>query len=953
MGVRITGISTPVGGLSWEYTKKEATTDALINFSGQKIKVFISSICGQEKYDKVRNELKKAIENTQFAEVYTFESRGASTLPAGAHYKLALEDSDICIFLIDNADGVSPGVQAEIEIVNKYKIQALYYFCDERKKEKTLLEKNLMGANFTKSKTVHSFSELSQEGAQALIDDIVTVYRYYCKGKIVLKSDANDDIQSVEILGTEKHQIPTIPKATLKNVAKCKNYILKFVIKNYSSTTLNETENTSELDDWGVQFLAVLLEGKSIKHFNTMMYLSDLEDKQDASYHQIVQKRWCAIQAYFSDNVDESIKQLTEALKLAKESKQPMWIINDILIDLRNQQFTYDEIKNKLSNATAQTELLKSNEEIHYPILDRIHNSLHEEFIKGLYKNKITSPYTVTFGSNIDQCCEMLASSLIVSMYNGSLTHIVCIYKEIRSFVFYLSCKYNDWYLKLNLYKLAIFDGKAKDIDNIQRSFPEVLSKLNADEAKSIMIFCTNHPIKHKKLSSQLLAFGAVGYFLDDKSFSEYEKFIVQEIEAWLNSDNHVMNIGQHIFKCLSGIAYRIPHDIIGKICCNFIDKHYSCWYRNIFKLIFNYLDLKKMSDDSAKNLVEHINKLLDMEADRDLIKRFPAFLYTLRKQNRALTEIMDKKIAQYLPSYYEGDYKLEATENKKLDMPVLLRQYAEKIQNRNNTQGKNGTYSWNSECYIATARAILLEKNVVFDAETMNMLISTVADTLLISKEDISTKLDAVGLLICIIVKYPQDYIRNQSIYNILFEQQEEIEAHDDLMFSANIDNVSLKMGLQFLYVSMGKDVYAKILELMSLIQENDATTIAVTRLIAEYLETTDTVILPSKVEAVVLQKVLQWLHAEHLDIRWNAVRILFSISRNPENYGIVNRQLVALIDSDNVYIKNLIIRHLYEIKGINQETKDYIISKCKNDANFVVRMVCAEVENKNSIKE
>ena len=84
--------------------------------------------------------------------------------------------------------------------------------------------------------------------------------------------------------------------------------------------------------------------------------------------------------------------------------------------------------------------------------------------------------------------------------------------------------------------------------------------------------------------------------------------------------------------------------------------------------------------------------------------------------------------------------------------------------------------------------------------------------------------------------------------------------------------------------------------------IQGDIATTIAVTRLIADYLETTDTVILPIKVESIVLQNVLQWLHSEHLDIRWNATRILIAMSHNPENQGVVNRQLVNLIDSDPI---------------------------------------------------
>lgn len=57
MGVRLTGISTPVGGVSWEYTKGAECSAPLSIFPRQKIKVFISSICGVEKYDKVRDEL--------------------------------------------------------------------------------------------------------------------------------------------------------------------------------------------------------------------------------------------------------------------------------------------------------------------------------------------------------------------------------------------------------------------------------------------------------------------------------------------------------------------------------------------------------------------------------------------------------------------------------------------------------------------------------------------------------------------------------------------------------------------------------------------------------------------------------------------------------------------------------------------------------------------------------
>lgn len=946
MGIRVTGISTPVGGLSWEYTKAEKQSVPLLISPGQKIKVFISSICGVEKYDKVRAELKKAIEDTQLANVYLFEGKGAASLPASAHYTWALEDSDICIFLIDNADGIRPGVQAEIDTVKKYNIKALYYFCDENQKEKTALEQSLMGAHFAKSKTVHSFSELSKDGAQALIDDIIAVYHYYCTGKIIVKPDERDEIQEVEIAGTEKYQLPTIPKATLKNVDKCRDYILKFVLGYSRGKFPDEKEKTSEIDEWGLEFLQILLEGKSIRCFNTAMYLETLKAQQAEEHYQIVYIRWQAIQAYFSGDIEKCVEYLEAALKLAKDTAQPTWVIKDVLVDLRNQHWTCCTVRNVYSEPPAQKELTESSEELYYPILDRIHESLHEKYIEGLYKKKTGSPYSVTIGNNLDQYGEMLASSLIVSMYNGSLTHILLIYEKIRDFVFYLSCKYDDWNLRLNLYKLAIFAGKEKEIKGIQDSYPEVLNNLAADEAESIMNFCLNHPIKYQRLSSQLLAFGSVGYFLDDKSFKYHQKIIVEEIKSWLSSDNPVKAIGQNIFKSLSGVAYRISQDVLVEICCQFIEKHYSRWYMDMFKFIADRLDLRKMTIESAQALVDHINSVLDNEEEREQINCAPGFLCVLRMQNTELTVTMDKKIAEYFPKYYESTYKLETTENEKQDMPIFVREYVERIKKNNKTQGENGTYFGHGTREIATVRAILLGKEFVCDPEIMDVLISTVADTLLISKEGISTKLDAIALLICIAVKYPEDYIRNQIVYEKLFEQQKAIEVADHSIITSNIDSISLKIGLQLLFTSTGKDVYGDILELMPYIQGDIATTISVAHLIVEYLENSNDVMLPSRVEAIILQNVLQWLHSEYTDIRWNATRILLTMSRNPENYGIVNHQLVNLIDSNSVYIKNLIMRHLHKINGITDGTREYIISKCKHDANFVVRMVCDEVE-------
>lgn len=927
------------------YTKSAMEAEYLTGGHNQRIRVFISSICGVEKYDVVRAELKHAIEATNLADVYTFETNGASTLPVGVHYKLALRDSDICIFLIDNKDGITSGVQAEIDIVKKYEIKALYYFCDESQKEKTPLEKSLIGARNAKTKTVHTFAQLSRDGASALINDIIAVYHYYCQGDIALKIDGFDELQRIKVPGTEKYQPSVIPKIALENVDKCKAYILKFVLGYLPNRFPNEKVETSEFDDWGLQFLPILFEGKSIKQFNVAMYLELLKGQQENEHYQIVEIRWKAIQAYFSGDIETCIKNLNEALNRAKDMHQPTWVIQDILVDLRNQCWKYSFMNSQFhDNGSAQKELMDSQEEVNYPMLDRIYKSLHERYIEGLYKKKTASPYSITVGNNLDAYGSMLASIIVISMYNASLTHVLYIYEEIRDLVFYLSCKYDDWNFKLNLYKLAIFAGAESEVKGLQKSYPEILNKMTADEAVSVMEFCANHAIEFERLNSQYLAFGAVGYFLDDKSFKKYQKYIIGKMKSWLTSENFVVFAGQHIFQCLSNVAYRLSQDILSEICCRFIDCKCRYWYPELFRFIAKNIDLRKMKQESAQALVDHANMLLDDEEDRKEIGLAPDFLYVIRKQQPILARGMDKKIAEYFPKYYINIYKLETIENKQKSLPDFVSKYVDYIEKNNEMQG-NGVYFEYGVDTITTMRHILLESGVTYEPEIMDRIVSAISDVLLFAKTNVSTKLNAIKVLICIAVKYSEDYKRNQRKYENLFIQQEKIEVADFTMFTSNIDSIAVKIGLQILYLVMGKNVYSDILELMPYIQNDIATTIAVTSLIAEYLNIADTVILPKQVECIILQNVLQWIHSEYSDIRWNAVRIFLTMSRNKENYGIVNRQLINIIGSNNAYIKNLVMRNLYKIDGITAETKKYIMERCKQDAHFVVRMVSEEV--------
>lgn len=914
-----------------------------------KIKVFISSKCDKAgeppKYAPIRSELKQVIEKTGLASVYTFEDEAASTLSAGDHYTFALEDSDVCIFLIDNADGVSSGVQVEIDVVRKNNIKALYYFCDENKKEKTALEKSLMGAIFAKSKTVHKFSDLSENSANALIEDIVSIYHYYCVGKLqVADSGTNDKMQDLNISAVSKYQETTLPKSVLKNIDKTVDFILAITTGISFNRSLNQIQ-TSELDDWGVQFLPILFEGKSIKEFNASIFLDCLNKLQDKNFFNVVNLRWRAIQSYFNGNIEKCIENMQEALVAAKNTSQPSWIINDILIDLRNQHFEFCSEKNIYSESNAQKELDASEDELYYPIIDRSNESLNEKYIQGFYNKATKSPYTVPLRNDVSQYGKLLASTLIVALYNGSLTHILLFYNKIKDFLFYLSNCYDNWNFKRDLLKYAIITGTREEVLGVQNAYPEILRKLSAKDAEIIMKFCSQHPICYKRSQQQLLAFGTVGYYLSDETFKVYESHIIKLICSWLEDKHAVKTIGQSIFNNLSNISNRLSQDIIADICCKFIDKHYSRWYIDMFKFMYKCININKMSKENSKKLIDHIILVIQDKKERELIKYSALFLCSIRNQNRLMTEDLDKAIGKYLPDYYKNIYKLETTDNKTNDLPQFIEKYVQSIKANNQGQGIKSTCYGCDTREIATIRAILVLNNLQITDDLMDSIIKTISQTLLKSKESVSTKMDAVSLLCCIIVKYPQSYIRNKNIYQEIFDKEEQISGEDDFPFSSNIDNIALKISLRILFSAMEIDLYADLVEFLPYLKDNIATTISVSNFIAEYLELSGKTTFAKSTESVILYNAFAWLHMNYVNIRYNATRILMALLRNQENQGIINRQIISLIDTDDVYIKNLIIWHIFKNTGITEETKNYVLEVCKHDSNYVTRMLCKNV--------
>jgi len=909
----------------------------------EKIKVFISSACGNSpdllKYNIVRAGIKTLLEATYLFDVYVFEDKGASTLSAGQHYTYALEDCDVCVFLIDNKDKIPNGVQVEIDTVNKCSIRALYYFCDKESKEETPLQKSITGAMFAKSKVVHSFEEFLENGASDLINDILIVYKYYCKGRIADNSyNIETTIIQPQINDVFYASDSFISKTLLINVDKCKNYFSLLAIG-----VPTEIKNTCSFDDLASSFLPILFDGKHIKDYNVALLLNEIEISLSPEHYAVIAKRWDAVNEYFLGNLSTCIEKLQLALALARDT-MPEWVVKDILIDLRNLNWSYNEGKNQfILEDEYQKEINNSESMLHYPLLDRFCNDYYEKMEENKAKEIAKSLHTVEIGHDIFSYTNILASIFITCIYNGSITQLHHLYTRLNYLM--LSCceKYADWNLKTLLLKTLIINHNTKTIKGTIRYYDDILCKMNATDAIQIYQFADNHPIPHRRFFAKLEAFRSVGYFLSDNDFSNTWSELFQSINEWLDDDEACVTAGNHIFNLIEDVFLRINKEEIALICCKSIESKKRRFFDDLFRIIYKCVEINDISKEPAERLISGIIRIIQNADERNQISNFTSALVSLRKQNRELTDELDKNIAQHMEKFYNGTYKLETTTTKDIDMPIFVLQFIETIRKHNESQGKHGVYSFNATQPYTTLLAILSDNEVHLPNEMLDLIFVAASNTLLERRQIIGEKMSATELLIYLCRKFPDVIGRSMETIDNLRENKNIIESAVEEM--SNLSDLNLQFSLLLFYTSLGDNCLIEIIEKLAEIGDIVLSHIHSGKVILTFLEANGTEPLAPQLESILLQQAIYWCKSKNIDVRWYALRILFSLLRNPDNHKMICTQLVKQIDNDHVYIINSILRCIQRIKDIDPATYDYILQKASLNTNYVVRKVYSEI--------
>lgn len=876
--------------------------------------------------------------------MYVFESEGASTTSAGQHYTFALEDCDVCIFLIDNSDGVPLGVQKEIDTAKKHGIKSLFYFCDQSSKAETPLQKSLKGASYAKSETIHDFKDLINRGAIDLINDLVMIYKHYCRGRLTWHEETSTE-QSADIANIELsiYSDSIAKKDLLTNIDGCINYFTKLILE----LPYEEVKKIGNLDQLCAAFLPVLFEGATFNENSLDSLLFEIEKHQSSQYFAVTKKRYEAIKEYYFSNQKACIDKLNEALQIAKENGLAEWLIKDILIDLRNQDAFLEESQNSYSlEPIYQDQLDNSKALIYYPLLDRLDSNYYEEIIKEEIKYKLQTPGTITFGHSLGKHTKLLAGIYVLAMYNGSLTHIQLLYERMKYITFYCAMRYSKWSIKKLLLKTTIIGGNQKEIDGIIRCFGDLLCKMNGDDAYEIYSFANNRPIAHQRFITKLEAFRITNYYMDDEKFNLIWAELYELICQWVEDEKSTVVIGNHIFSALEGSYLRISQDQLIEIICNCIHNNKRRFYDEIFKLIRNCVNLDQASPENAAKLLEVIINIVQNPDERTHIHSLEGALLTLRKNHRVLTEELDRIIADKMPNFYNGTYRLETTVEENVDITDFLKSYINQVQYDNEEQGKNGKYFGRGNQPHITIKNILQQSIVDFSDDLIDSAFEVSSETLLRENQTIEAKMDAIELLVYLLKSRPNIQERNRDKIRELLLNKPKLETANSMM--TNLSGTNLRFSVFLLYNCLGEDITVGLLNTLADIGDDILSNRKASAAFLNYLEANNSSLSDIQIEHIILQQAIEWCMESDLDIRWHAVQILFLLLRNVENKNVVCNQLVKLMDTDNVYIKNKILRNVHLLKDVDFETLKYIIEKASVDTNYVVRKVVNEVQMK-----
>ena len=617
----------------------------------ERLRVFISSAQKDENgfaWKDVRQRIKRTLSQCAPLNPFILEDE-ASPIPSSQFYRRQVEHSDLIVLLVKGE--VRPGTLAEYALATQLHKPLLAYFLEDKKTKHQVkkLKNDIETSDYCTYKPVSDFKSIEYIVWKDIMDSIVRVFQ----DKYYTSQLGNNRTVNPFINEYNSNYLSGIPsRIEIAKFNSCYNHLFEILEFNHFVKKIED----SELHDLGISLIQWLYTGQwMVKDKDVDMLIS--ESAEIFKNTDWLKKRWKAICFALNGDFKKALSVEKSALKIARESNESDWVINNILIDCRNFEMSIYHLQHQYAvNGKFQRELETQNMIVCLPPLDRYLNNIYKNVEDDENRVKTASPYTELYGSHLSNVLTDLANYMFTAAIYGSYTHLQKSRDVFAHILDHYSKIIDESYLSSEAFKQHLLMGDTREFKlyveyywDTQYAF--ITSK--ADEFWKLTDFVT----VTSQASMKLLVFSYLGLYLSDSEFQKATKYIYDYAkDVYSNNSDLYFNA---ILKNLDRLnANRVIESIIPII----MEKRYSVGDK--FSHIILRISLNNVSEKNQRKLAnalkENFSYLMSVNGD-------PQILAVLVNHNRVifsdLEQIADNELNGFQRELYRMNLGLNSGE--------------------------------------------------------------------------------------------------------------------------------------------------------------------------------------------------------------------------------------------------------------------------------------------------
>ncbi len=903
------------------------------------LRVFISSKCGGP-YAIARKALKELLEATGLISVYCFETEPASSEDTVSAYLNQVGESNLCIFLVDNKDGVPAAVLSEQKRAKEEGIRLLYFFNDENEKKSTSMQDEVKASLSEKYKVVHEFSDFAPMAFESVLQDLISVYKN--------KPMVGDTTEEVYIPQTEIVSVSSEKEGLLSVKGKSFPLTLGVLTKRVLLTDSSRGEDRKEHID---EVLSRILKVVLYEEDNASTLIDQLSDEVKSLYNNkdmadLISKRLAAQKLYYLSRYEDCLGTLQSAIKDALEnSTVPAWFVNDIAIDIRHivERINFGKHVSPQDNI-GQKYLDESDDPVYYPYLDRQIATMQEEISKNYYSQLNISPYTTRYGG-LEPMFIALTNAFCFAEMHGSIVQTEMVRGRLNSIYAMLCTLYDDYDLLFEFVRLVILDRDSKKLDTLVRTRNRSLERIGAEDVSHILMCVNRIPNEEFRVISKLLLASRLGDCLDDASFQSLFEELHLESVKWVNDEHRNSIIGPYVFNFLRATAFRAHADKTLMIIDLVVKRQFSYYYSDCFRVLQN-MDYDSLTNEEQIRIKELFKDMI-AQKDASIEQYFPTALIRFCKSAKISVSDLEKVIEQNYPVFYSDTYKLEMLSENSENPSEYVRKMIEETKDRNSLQGINGRYIGYGYDTNEVIYNILLEKKEYFDENLLTDAIVAAMDTLASKYQTVKAKICAIKLLFLLYARGKELAIW-KSISEQLIEQKNDYVQGSQPGFFSKERNGDLEFYYCLLLRLVDEKQSCKAIEwILSYEKEEAYSVILMLRGIAAYLKASRGFESNNELLFAFLFVSVEMLQHKERDVRYCATGCLIELSNYDATRRIALSQLSTTMDLGSRDEKIAILNSLSRMSIENEEYRVHLINKGKGDNSYVVRKCAIRAES------